>query len=383
MISRVLRVAVTAGSLVVAAACGRGPATGPPAITLATASDGRTSVAVTGLPERTLDALESARYTPEQWADVLRVSVTADDPPIIGDHRVVGGTLTFTPAFAFDPGRRYQVRFDPSKVAGTSATAVMTASVGLPGSAASPSTTVAQIYPSGGTMPENLLRVYIEFSAPMGRASALQHVQLLDDAGRVVEQPFLPLDYEFWNQDRTRFTLFFDPGRVKDGILPNVQMGRALQAGRQYTLVVDKAWRDAQGLPLAAEYRRTFRASPADTQPLDTARWRIAAPSAGGRDPVVVTFPEPLDHGLLMRAVGVRRSATPLDGEVAVDASETRWSFRPAAPWTRGSHEIIALSILEDRAGNQIGRAFEVDRFDAVDEDPEPQTITLPFEVAR
>ena len=56
-----------------------------------------------------------------------------------------------------------------------------------------------------------------------------------------------------------------------------------------------------------------------------------------------------------------------------MDASETRWSFRPTVPWTGGRYEIIALSILEDLAGNQIGRAFEVDRFDAIEEDPDPQ----------
>jgi len=381
VIARVLRVAVTACSIVVAAACGRAPSTDAPAIALTTAPDGRPSVTVTGLSERTLNALESARYTPGQWADILRVSVAAEDPPIIGEHRIVGDTLTFTPAFAFDPGRRYHVRFDPSSLTVGSATTAMTTTVGLAASTAVPSTIVVHVFPSGETVPENLLRMYLEFSAPMGRPTGLPHIRLLDDTGEEVAQPFLPLDYELWNQDRTRFTVFFDPGRVKDDILPNRQMGRALVAGRQYTLVIDQGWRDAAGLPLKADYRRTFRATPEDRQPLDPAQWRVAAPSAGGRDPVVVTFPEPLDHGLLMRAVGVRRDAMPLEGDVSVDATETRWSFRPKVPWTRGRYEIIALSILEDLAGNQIGRAFEVDRFDAVDEDPEPQTITVPFAV--
>ena len=74
----------------------------------------------------------------------------------------------------------------------------------------------------------------------------------------------------------------------------------------------------------------------------------------------------------------MRRHATPLD-DATVDASETRWSFRPTAPWTRDSYEIIALSILEDLAGNQIGRAFEVDRCDAIEEDSRAATITIPL----
>ena len=122
--------------------------------------------------------------------------------------------------------------------------------------------------------------------------------------GKEIPGAFLPLDYEFWSPDHTRFTVFFDPGRVKDGILPNQQMGRPLEAGRSVTLVISREWRDEHGLPLKEEFRRCF-ASARPTKPLDTASWRIQPPAAGGRDGVVVTFPEPLDHGLLMRALGV------------------------------------------------------------------------------
>ena len=46
-----------------------------------------------------------------------------------------------------------------------------------------------------------------------------------------------------------------------------------------------------------------------------------------------------------------------------------------------GAYDLLALSILEDRAGNQIGRAFEVDNFETVDKGPDPRTVTLPFHV--
>jgi hypothetical protein len=42
-----------------------------------------------------------------------------------------------------------------------------------------------------------------------------------------------------------------------------------------------------------------------------------------------VPFPEPLDHGLLMRALGVARDGREVDGEIAVDQLETRWTFTP------------------------------------------------------
>ena len=70
-------------------------------------------------------------------------------------------------------------------------------------------------------------RFFISFSAPMGFRGGTEYVHLLDGDGQVVDEPFLPLDVALWNENRTRYTLLLDPGRVKRGILPNAQMGRA------------------------------------------------------------------------------------------------------------------------------------------------------------
>ena len=377
-------VACAAAGGACAAACSRSAAReSTPAIRLSTSNAGQSYIEVVGLSDSTLDRLADARYSPQEWTSVLRVSVDAASPPVVGRYEVAAQALRFTPLFPFDRGRSYQVRFDRSRVDGEAAdhAATLAATVGLPGSTAVPSTLVAHVYPSGDVLPENQLRMYIEFSAPMGRRSGIEHVALLDEHGKEVEGPFLPLDYEFWNADRTRFTVFFDPGRVKKGILPNKQMGRALEPGRTYTLLVRAEWQDANGLPLKEPYRRSFRVGPADTQPLDTAQWRIDSPPAGGQTPLVVSFPEPVDHGLLFRALGVRRAGKIVDGDVTVDADETRWSFTPHQPWGAGAYDLLALSILEDRAGNQIGRAFEVDNFDTVDKGPDPCTVMLPFRV--
>ena len=42
---------------------------------------------------------------------------------------------------------------------------------------------------------------------------------------------------------------------------------------------------------------------------------------------------------------------------------------------------LLALDILEDVAGNQIGRAFEVDNFETVDKSPDPKSVSIPFTV--
>lgn len=381
---RLLSVAAVTGALVIAAACGAA-SSAPPAIVLTTPADGGTSyVEVTGLPDATLDALASAALTPEQWTAVLRVAVSADAAPMLGTHAVSDEALRFTPAFPFDPGRQYEVRFDPSRIPGTPAPAgaLLVASVGRPAVATAPTTVVSQVYPSGDIVPENLLRMYVEFSAPMGRRSGIEHLKLLNASGEEIPGAILPLDYEFWSPDHRRFTVFFDPGRVKDGILPNREMGRPLTESGAMTLVVSREWRDEHGQPLKEEFRRSYRVTTADTRPIDTAAWKIQAPRAGGRDALVVTFPEPLDRGLLMRALGVRRQGAAVEGEIAVSAHETRWTFTPKETWRAGGHELLALDILEDLAGNQIGRAFEVDTFERVDKSPEPQTIAVPFSVS-
>jgi hypothetical protein len=380
----VLRVAALATLVACAAACSRSAAReSAPAIRFNTTNTGTPYVEVVGLSEATLERLADVRNSSREWSSVLRVAIDASSPPVVGRYEVVDEALRFTPLFPFERGRTYQVRFDRSRVDGEAAASepALTATVGLPAPSTVPTTLVTHVYPSGDVLPENQLRMYIEFSAPMGRRSGIEYVALLDDQGKDVEGPFLPLDYEFWNADRTRFTVFFDPGRVKDGILPNRQMGRALQVGKTYTLLVRAEWLDGNGLPLKEPYRRTFRVGPADTHPLDTAQWRITSPRAGEQMPLVVTFPEPVDHGLLFRALGVRRGGEVVDGDVTVGVNETQWSFTPHEPWRAGAYDLLALSILEDRAGNQIGRAFEVDNFDTVDKGPDPRTVTLPFRV--
>jgi hypothetical protein len=373
-------------SLVIAAACGgsAGPGPGSPAIKLTSPPGEAGYVEVTGLSGGALAALRDSELTAEQWSALFRVAVDDQAPGMLGDYSVAGGALRFTPLYPLDPGREYRARFDPARLPGAdgSGAPAIVATVGVPAQHTTPSTVVTRVYPTGDVVPENLLRMYVEFSGPMGRASGVPYLKLLDESGKEIAGAFLPLDYEFWSPDHTRFTAFLDPGRVKDGILPNKQMGRALDPGRSVTLVISSTWRDEHGLPLKEEFRRTLRVGPAAQKPLDTASWRIQPPPAAGRrEGLVVTFPAPLDHGLLMRALGVTRNGVSVEGDIVVDNAETRWTFTPREPWRGGAHDLIALDILEDVAGNQIGRAFEVDNFDTVDKSPNPETITIPFRV--
>ena len=400
--------AAVAAALAVAAggaACGGAAsapgaaAAGGPRIALSVAQQpgGSATVDVVGLPAADLAALGAAALTAEQWRALLCVTVAggaaeaAARPAVVGHYAVAGGVLRFTPRYPFDPGRSYRVVFVPERLPAAAVGAhapwrrrPLTATVGLPAVERAPATRVERIYPSGAELPENQLRFYVHFSAPMGLTGGAGYVRLLDEAGRLVEDAFLPLDLAMWNADRTRYTLLFDPGRVKRGIMPNAQLGRPLAAGRRYMLVVDGAWPDAAGLPLVESYSRSFAVGPPDERAIDPAAWRIGAPAVGTRDPLVIAFGRPLDHALLQRTLLVSApGGARVPGAGAVRAGETEWAFTPRRPWADGEYGLTALPALEDPAGNRVGRPFELGASEAAGGGGPAASTRLPFRPTR
>jgi hypothetical protein len=374
-----------------AAACAR-PAPSNPHIHLGAAKSGQPIIEVGGVSRRDLAALTAANLSGDEWTALLRVTVKSPgsvtpppaEPLAVAGRYSIAGAVRFTPLFPLDPGREYEVVFDPTRLSRQDLATLpgARAVVALPADPRLPSTIVEAVYPSGEEIPENQLRMYVTFSAPMGQQGGLDHIVLVSEDGRELNGAILPLDTELWNADRTRFTVIFDPGRVKREILPNRRMGRPLRAGESITLIVKRDWLDAHAVPLKAEFRRAYRVGPADERPLDTAAWRITPPPVGTREPLAVTFPEPLDHALLERALAIEHAGAPVPGDVRIPGGEMRWMFTPRDPWPPGASTLVVLPILEDLAGNRIGRAFEtLSGGDALPEH-ESQPIRLPFQVA-
>jgi hypothetical protein len=358
-------------------------------------SDGRDSrhaVEVDGLSEADLASLSAARWGQREWNTLLAVYVAGQGgegehrPAMLGSYGVDGNTLRFTPRFALEAGVRYRAVFHPARLPRAAereaARRAVVAEFALPVAPAGPGTVVERVYPSADRLPENQLKFYIHFSGPMSGGEAYRHIHLLNASGQADDAAFLELGEELWDPTGTRFTLFIDPGRIKRGLKPREDLGPVLEGGNSYTLRVGREWPDASGNPLERPYEKKFQVGPPDDEPLDVTLWKLAPPGAGTRKPLVVRFPEPLDHAMLGRVLVVADSAGErVAGDVAVEANETRWRFTPESPWRPGAYRLVVDTALEDLAGNSIGRPFEVDVFRNVERRVKAETVSIPFEV--
>jgi hypothetical protein len=146
--------------------------------------------------------------------------------------------------------------------------------------------------------------------------------------------------------------------------------------------VIGSEWRDGAGNPLKESFQKAFKVAPPDREPPDPARWRIEAPQAGTRGQLAVVFPEPMDHALAQRLIRVAlEPGEVVEGKVSLEDQERRWTFTPDTVWRRGRYQIIIHTTLEDLAGNNIGKPFEVDLFEGVEQRLSTKTVKLSFEI--
>jgi len=295
-----------------------------------------------------------------------------DAPPVLGTYSVEMGALVFRPRFPLVPGVPYRAVL---KLPGSSPVEALFKE---PKRDLTASTRIEHVYPSADVLPGNALRLYVYFSAPMSRGEAWKRIHLIDENGKTDELSFLVAE-ELWDFDYRRLTVLFDPGRIKRGLVPNLELGPPVIDGKQYTFVIDREFLDANGLPLTAAFKKTFRGGLAERAPIDPKQWRLNSPKAGTFDTLDVEFPRPLDYALLQRCLKVAGVA----GTVSIDHDETRWNFTPAQAWAPGEYKLMIDLALEDLAGNRIDRPFDVDTSQNRPDDLVANTISLPFQVIR
>jgi hypothetical protein len=309
------------------------------------------------------------------WGRILSVySGGGNLPPVLGSYAVEHGTLVFHPRYPVAAGVNYRVVFHPP------GGAVIEKTLAGPPRAVNPVARVAAFYPSADVLPANLLRIYIQFSAPMSKGEAAFRLHLLDSKGAPLPAVFLAGE-ELWDPAGTRLTMTLDPGRIKRGLTSNVALGAAIVKGNRYTLAIDKDWRDARGVAMMEGFRKTFRGAPADRVPPNPQGWRIAPPPSGSRKALVVRFGESLNEALLQRMLRVTLDGRDVPGGIMIGPGETEWQFIPNAPWRAGVYRLMVNTAIEDLAGNRPGLPFDVDVFQHVTEHIAVTTMPLPFAV--
>ena len=364
----------------------RAPAAEPLLIELESKST--TNVDVIGLSTAELAAIDKLGLRGDARASLFAVYVVPAPgkdlgPPVSGELRVEGKLLRFAPRYPFVPGVRYRAIFTPSAVPGRVAQkeVAIVKEFALAKPKLQP-TRLTHIYPTTDHLPENQLKFYLHFSAPMGRGRIYRHIKLLDEQGHEVEFPFLELDEELWDGAQQRVTIFCDPGRIKRGLKPREEFGPVLQEGKRYTLVIDAGFKDANGNDLKEAVRKSFSVLPPDDTQPDPKSWKVQVPKAASREALIVTSPKPLDQALLERLVWlVDSKGRKLPGTVSVTRAETEWRFVPVAAWEQGRYELVADTRLEDLAGNSIAKPFEVDVFHPVERNQKSQAVRIPIEI--
>ena len=312
------------------------------------------------------------------WSSVFAVYAGEGDvPPMLGAYSVENGWLVFHPKYAPVPGMSVRAVFrapggPPVETRFNQAKADL-----------QPAAYVEQVYPTANLLPDNLLKFYIQFSAPMSRGEAWSRIHLVDESGAPVKLPFLEIVQELWDRDNRRLTVLFDPGRIKRGLARREQMGPALDEGKSYSLVIDREFQDARGAPMRTEFRKQFRVAPADRAPSEIAEWKLKAPGANTADALVVGFTKSMDWAMLQRTLQVRGPDGSVAGAATIGRDETEWRFVPDQPWKPGEYELIIDNSFEDWAGNRIGRPFDVDvdKFDKITEHLEVKSSSLRFQI--
>jgi hypothetical protein len=177
--------------------------------------------------------------------------------PVAGSFVVQGDAACFVPRFPFVAGVSYALVVDP----GSASPEVRT--ILRPERAQVPTTHVVAIYPTTASVPVNLLKLYVHFSAPMSEGRAARAIQVFRaDSGEPLQDVFVAMEPELWDPDRQRLTLLLDPGRIKRGLVPNAEAGYPLVEGADIVIRVDATIHDAGGRPLREAAERRYRVGP-------------------------------------------------------------------------------------------------------------------------
>lgn len=273
--------------------------------------------------------------------------------PLFGKYLVRDGMLVFIPSQPFSPGKTYRaIRIDTKDKDFTQ--------FKLPLSKPQDAVKVLKVYPTTDRVPANLLKFTIVFSGPMRQSKTIfDSIELVGPEGKSVDDPWRRT--ELWNDNDTRLTLWFHPGRVKLGVNLREQLGPPLEPGKTYTLRISGELLDASGNKLAQGLEKKIIAEDEVRKRLDVNQWKITSPGMQSKAALIIAFPCVIDPYLFAREVTVLGpTGKIITGKGLMGLNEKSWQFVPDEPWQAGEYIIRIGSEVADLAGNTISRPFEV-----------------------
>ena len=273
--------------------------------------------------------------------------------PLFGKYQVRDGELVFIPSQPFSLGKTYKAIRTDTKDKEVSQFKV-------PALKAQDVVRVEKVYPTTDRVPANLLKFTIVFSGPMRQSKTIfDAIELVGPDGKSVDDPWRRT--ELWNDNDTRLTLWFHPGRVKLGVNLREQLGPPLEPGKTYTLKIPSELLDASGNKLAQGFEKKIIAGAEVRTRLDVNQWKIIPPVMQSKAALAINFPYVIDPYLFAREViVVGPTGKIIAGVSSMGLEEKVWQFVPDEAWQLGEYTIRVGSEVADLAGNTISRPFEV-----------------------
>lgn len=210
---------------------------------------------------------------------------------------------------------------------------------------------VVAIWPAADWLPANILRFYIQFSAPAEAAFEREQVRLIAAGGELVPDAFLLLNEELWSPDGRRLTVLMEPGRIKRGMGPDSAHTPALIPHRSYRLEVSTGGR---------VFTKAFGVLQPILQPLLETHWCITRPAVGSRSPLEITFDRVMDGAIVADEIQVQCSdGSRLEGIQSLTIDGRKLIFDPASCWDNSDYRLVLSRRLEDVCGNRLDEALD------------------------
>ncbi|WP_420317486.1 hypothetical protein [Ekhidna sp.] len=327
-------------------------------------SDSYGTITTRLVPEDVVDLINQQDFSFNEWSSFFYVQTSPGGPAVLGNYSIADNHLSFKPKFLPDPKINYLVTFSYPKLSQLLSEEIEEVSEYTDVASFEPPETsqpeVISFIPELDEVPANLLRFYVYFSAPM---SLLQNpydfITIEDSNGKTLVDPFVIIPEGLWNINHTRLTLLLHPGRVKQGVGPNMTLGDVLRAGNSYTLKIDDEWLGASGAKLKSSFAQTINASNPLRGAMNINSWALQSQKSNIGILTIVTD-HPLDQPLAKRMLFIRgASGQILPSRVEFDNPEKLKIY-----WKLDDSEELELLIdprLEDVCGNTPHYAFDLE----------------------